>query len=329
MNYSYTPEFADLEVFNSNLFLRPQLPIPDDFYNRCTIVNIKSAFCSGYKPFEEDERRFIESFIANSQLMYYQSPADFGFDQNNKPYEVTTMPKSLNDVSMSLFKAAHLSEPHESSTEVHSPSANKRQEIFSKNLSLKEDSDSAFGGDSKVPTKESLYKLSMMIQNTNPDFENFLSTELALCVDACYKTMDGLYVSKNICGFDWSFEIFFEKARETNRNRRQLRCKHNECNKVFKKAWNLFDHMRIHTGEKPFICQQCGRSFAQNGNLTKHMKLHLKKDRKVHDCRVCGKKYTEKFNLRVHMKKHKLVSAEKPATLFTHCYLDVSQSVKA
>jgi hypothetical protein len=24
---------------------------------------------------------------------------------------------------------------------------------------------------------------------------------------------------------------------------------HNDCNKIFKKAWNLFDHMRIHTGK--------------------------------------------------------------------------------
>ena len=58
-----------------------------------------------------------------------------------------------------------------------------------------------------------------------------------------------LKINYNIDVPNDSFEIYFQKWNETNRMRRMLRCNYEGCSKSFKKAWNLFDHMRIHTGD--------------------------------------------------------------------------------
>ncbi|XP_062872239.1 zinc finger protein 341 isoform X2 [Trichomycterus rosablanca] len=52
----------------------------------------------------------------------------------------------------------------------------------------------------------------------------------------------------------------------------KLKC--NFCDKVFTKNFDLQQHIRSHTGEKPFQCIVCGRAFAQKSNVKKHMQTH-------------------------------------------------------
>nr|XP_046253044.1 zinc finger protein 341 isoform X2 [Scatophagus argus] len=52
----------------------------------------------------------------------------------------------------------------------------------------------------------------------------------------------------------------------------KLKC--NYCDKIFSKNFDLQQHIRSHTGEKPFQCIVCGRAFAQKSNVKKHMQTH-------------------------------------------------------
>jgi len=53
-----------------------------------------------------------------------------------------------------------------------------------------------------------------------------------------------------------------------------LVCPFEKCLKEFTKKCNMLDHLRTHTGTKPFACDRCDKSFKQRAQLYKHRTIH-------------------------------------------------------
>lgn len=74
----------------------------------------------------------------------------------------------------------------------------------------------------------------------------------------------------------------------------------------FSQKSNLIIHQRAHSGEKPYVSRECGKSFRQKSAFVKHEKRCLEK---IIVCSDCGLGFSDRSNLISHQRTH---SGEKP-----------------
>ncbi|XP_044088858.1 zinc finger protein 771-like [Neovison vison] len=75
-----------------------------------------------------------------------------------------------------------------------------------------------------------------------------------------------------------------------------------DCGRAFGGSSCLARHRRTHTGERPYACADCGTRFAQSSALAKHRRVHT--GEKPHRCAVCGRRFGHRSNLAEHARTH-------------------------
>ncbi|KAF2363644.1 Glycosyltransferase DXD sugar-binding motif [Trinorchestia longiramus] len=95
----------------------------------------------------------------------------------------------------------------------------------------------------------------------------------------------------------------------SKKSRGSFVCNEPNCGKIFRRPDRLQQHIRIHTGARPYVCDVagCGRSYTRSQHLARHKTVshssstEQKEQTSNARCSKCDKEYSSVYSLRKHM----------------------------